>query len=118
MYYGEVKLRNNFDLTELLDPDSSLNYTRSTSTIYEPYMNNYLAAADSVRSSLYQSLCEYLAGSGAIISIGFEQQEIIVHRGMIRGLDANLGNPLYNFQNWEIILDDNNNNEQGEGEND
>ena len=37
---------------------------------------------------------------------------------MIRGLDANLGNPLYNFQNWEIILDDNNNNEQGEGEND
>ena len=118
MYYGEVKLRNNFDLTELLDPDSSLNYTRSTSTMYEPYMNNYLAAADSVRSSLYQSLCEYLAGSGAIISIGFEQQEIIVHRGMIRGLDANLGNPLYNFQNWEIILDDNNNNEQGEGEND
>ena len=118
MYYGEVKLRNNFDLTELLDPDSSLNYTRSTSTMYEPYMNNYLAAADSVRSSLYQSLCEYLAGSGAIISIGFEKQEIIVHRGMIRGLDANLGNPLYNFQNWEIILDDNNNNEQGEGEND
>ena len=71
-----------------------------------------------MRSSLYQSLCEYLAGSGAIISIGFEKQEIIVHRGMIRGLDANLGNPLYNFQNWEIILDDNNNNEQGEGEND
>ena len=116
MYYGEVKLRNNFDLTELLDPDSSLNYTRSTSTMYEPYMNNYLAAADGVRSSLYQSLCEYLAGSGAIISIGFEQQEIIVHRGMIRGLNANLGNPLYDFQNWEIILDDNN--QQGEGEND
>ena len=62
-------------------------------------------------------MCEYLACSGAIISIGFEQQEIIVHRGMIRGLNANLGNPLYDFQNWEIILDDDNN-QQGEGEND
>lgn len=27
MYYGEVKLRNNFDVTELLDPDSDLNYS-------------------------------------------------------------------------------------------
>lgn len=116
MYYGEVKLRNNFDLTELLDPDSELNFSRSTDTMYEGYINNYLGAADSQRMSLYQAMFEYVAGKGALISIGFEQQEIIVHRGMIRGLDANLGNPMYNFQNWEIIIDDNN--EQGEGEND
>lgn len=116
MYYGEVKLRNNFDLTELVDPESELNFSRSADTMYEGYINDYLAAPSSMRSSLYQTMLEHVLGRGLLISIGFEQQEIIVHRGMIRGLDANLGNPLYNFQNWEIILDDNT--QQGEEEND
>ena len=26
-------------------------------------------------------------------------------RGVIRGLNPNIGNPLYDFQNWEIMLD-------------
>lgn len=117
MYYGEVKLRNNFDLTELLDPDDDLNFSRSTDTMYEGYVNDYLSASDSTRMSLYQALCEHVIGRGALISIGFEHQEIIVHRGVVRGLDANLGNPLYNFQNWEIILDGDDTTE-GEGEND
>ena len=117
MYYGEVKLRNNFDLTELLDPEDDLNYSRSTDTMFQSYLENYLAASDATRSSMYQTFYDYVASRGLLISIGFEHQEIIVHRGMIRGLNANLGNPLYDFENWEIILDDDNT-VQGEGEND
>ena len=105
MYYGEVKLRNNFDLTELLDPDSDLNYSRSRDTGYVAMINNYLSCAPAQRSAVYQQLCEYINTNGALISIGFESQQLIVHRGVIRGLDPNIGNPLYNFQNWEIMLD-------------
>ena len=105
MYYGEVKLRNNFDLTELLDPDSELNYSRSRDTGYVSMINNYLSCAPAQRSAVYQQLCEYINTNGALISIGFESQQLIVHRGVIRGLDPNIGNPLYNFQNWEIMLD-------------
>lgn len=115
MYYGEVKLRNNFDLTELLDPDDELNYSRSSDTIFLGYLEDYLAASEATRSSMYQTFYEHVASRGLLISIGFEHQEIIVHRGMIRGLNANVGNPLYDFQNWEIILDEDNT-EQGEGE--
>ena len=39
-----------------------------------------------------------------IIPLGFEKQQIITHRGVIKGVDANAGNPLYGFQNWEIDL--------------
>jgi ABC-type transport system substrate-binding protein len=107
MYYGEVKLRNNFDLTELLDPDSSLNYTRSTDQSFETYINSYLGGYDDAdRKTLYASMFDYVASRGGLISIGFETQELIVHRGMIRGLDPNLGNPLYDFANWEIYLDE------------
>jgi ABC-type transport system substrate-binding protein len=107
MYYGEVKLRNNFDLTELLDPDSSLNYTRSTDQSFVTYINSYLGGYDDAdRKTLYASMFDYVASRGGLISIGFETQELIVHRGMIRGLDPNLGNPLYDFANWEIYLDE------------
>ena len=105
MYYGEVKLRNNFDLTELLDPDSSLNYSRSIDTGYVAMINNYLACSPSQRSAVYQQLCEYINTNGALISIGFEDQQLIVHRGVIRGLNPNLGNPFFDFQNWEIMLE-------------
>ncbi len=105
MFYGEVKLRNNFDLTELLDPDSSLNYSRSIDTGYVTLINNYLSSSSSQRMALYQQLCEYINANGALISIGFESQQLIVHRGVIRGLSPNIGNPFYDFQHWEIMLD-------------
>ena len=105
MYYGEVKLRNDFDLTELLDPDSSLNFSRSLDSGYVAMINNYLACAEGQRSAVYQQLCEAINSNGALIAIGFESQQLIVHRGVIRGLEPNIGNPLFNFQNWEIMLD-------------
>lgn len=120
MYYGEVKLRNNFDLTELLQvhddshddeegyrrPD--INYTGSTDAAAEQYVKSYLAAPDKAsRATAYYQLCEYLTGStGSLITIGFERQQIITHRGVVIGVDANAGNPLYNFQNWTILLGD------------
>lgn len=104
MYYGEVKLRNNFDITELLEEDNDLNFSRSKGNLAETYINNYLAASDMQRTAMFQTLCEYLATTGSLISIGFEKQQIIVHRGVIKGMEPNMGNPLYNFTNWEIDL--------------
>lgn len=104
MYYGEVKLRNNFDITELLDVDSELNFSRSRDTSYETLINEYLKTS-LTRAAAYQTLCEYITSTGALISIGFEKQQIIVHRGVIRGLETNIGNPLFNFANWDIKLE-------------
>ena len=105
MYYGEVKLRNNFDITELLDVDSELNFSRSRDTAFVQYINNYLASSESQRSAIFKQLCDYINNTGALISIGFESQQLIVHRGVIKGLDANMGNPFYGFENWEIMID-------------
>ena len=105
MFYGEVRLRNNFDVTELLDPDSDLNYSRSTDTAFINYINTYLASGDLQRAASYELLCDYIAGTGSLISIGFETHQTVSHRGVIKGLNPNFGNPLYDFQNWEIMLD-------------
>ena len=109
MYYAEVKLRNNFDITQLLQERtdnnhaSNINYTNSIGNGYETYLYNYLASGDSSRKTNYRSLCEYvLTNLAQFVVIGFEKQQLITHRQAIRGLDPNMGNPLYNFKNWTI----------------
>ena len=111
IYYGEVKLRNDFDLTELLqvrtedNEDTNINFTHSTDRTFENYISAYLSANDATRAQRYEELCQYLLDTGTLISIGFEKQEIFTHRGVVKGVDPNAGNPLYNFANWEIDLD-------------
>lgn len=111
MYYGEVKLRNNFDITELLEErtednrSSNVNYTRSKDETCMQLIKKYLAASDAGRAEAYYELCQYVSTQAIIIPIGFEKQQMITHRGVIRGMDPNIGNPLYNFENWIIEMD-------------
>ena len=110
MYYAEVKLRNDFDVTELLqvrnedNERTNINYTRSRDTNYETYINSYLAAGDAGRATAYYAFCYYLSNNATIIPLGFEKQQLITHRGVIKGVNPNAGNPLFDFQNWEIDL--------------
>ena len=113
MYYGEVKLRNNFDLTELLqvrtkdNEQRNMNYSRSRDTSILDRIKNYLRASEAARPIVYNDLCEYLTRtSGDVVSIGFEKQQLITHRGVVKGVAPNIGNPLYDFQHWTINLED------------
>lgn len=112
MYYGEVKLRANFDLTELLQvrPDlkegqttTNINYSGSTDEGYMTYIDNYLKSNDSERIYNYTMLADYITQNAMLITIGFEKQQIILHRGIIKGVDPNFGNPMFNFVNWEFM---------------
>ena len=126
LYYGEIKLRNNFDLTSLLevhdeedDPQededgnvdvthlqlmSNLNFSRNKDTLPMDYLRNYLSTGALEKKSAAKSLYEFLTSNGYLITIGFEQQQIISHRGAIKGMDANIGNPLWNFADWTINI--------------
>ena len=110
IFYGEVKLRNDFDLTELLqvrnknNESTNINYTRSNDRTFENYINAYLSATDGNRAQRYEELCRYLFDTGSLITVGFEKQEIFTHRGVVKGVDPNAGNPMFGFANWEIDL--------------
>lgn len=109
LYYGEVHLRNNFDLTELLqvrsedNESTNLNYSNSSDISYVQYINAYLAASPAERAMAYRTLAELVSLNAMLIPIGFEKQQIICHRGVVKGIDANYGNPLYNFVNWDFV---------------
>ena len=130
MYYGEMKLRNNFDLTELLQPrteDNELtnqNYSRSKDNTIVARIERYLASPDATRADEYYQLCDYIMNtSGSLIVIGFEKQQIITRRGVCKGINPNYGNPLYGFSTWQIVFDEANskpqtNTDKGEKNND
>ena len=111
MYYGEVKLRANFDLTELLQPRkesnemTNINFSRSTDATVVDRIERYLSASNAARPGAYYEFCQYLTKTSAsLITIGFEKQQIITRRGVCKGVEPNAGNPLYNFPNWTIDL--------------
>ena len=112
MYYGEVKLRGNFDMTELLQvrpklkegqTTTNLNYSGSTDEGYMTYIDSYLKSSESDRIYNYAMLADYITQNAMFITIGFEKQQIILHRGILKGVDPNYGNPLFDFVNWEFI---------------
>ena len=109
MYYAEVKLRNNFDITELIQERtdsnkySNVNYTHSTGNGYETLLYNYLTSSNTSRAANYSAFAEYVLTSDPyFVVIGFEKQQLITHRAAIRGVNPNAGNPLYDFTNWDI----------------
>jgi len=110
MYYAEVKLRNDFDITRLVavrnkdNETTNINYTGSTDVFYIEYLNHYLMASEADAAAKYLEFCKYLGDNAIIIPLGFEKQQIITHRGVIKGINANLGNPMYDFANWKIDL--------------
>ena len=113
MYYAEVKLRNNFDITELLQPRTkdneatNQNFSRSKDATIVARIERYLAAPEATRADEYYQLCDYIMNtSGSMVVIGFEKQQIITRRGVCRGIDANYGNPLFGFAHWEITFDE------------
>ena len=116
MYYAEVKLRNDFDITELLRPydrkndalvSTTINFTNSVDKGYESYMYNYLASGEQSRKQTYQQLAEYVLTTMAqFVVIGFEKQQLITHRGAVRGVDPNYGNPLFGFTDWQITFNE------------
>ena len=73
---------------------TNLNYSNSTDTSYEQYIKAYLAATDMERAAAYQQLEELVGLNAMLIPIGFEKQQIICHRGVVKGIDANIGNTL------------------------
>ena len=109
LYYGEIRLRSNFDLTELMtvrtkdNENSNLNYSNSTDISYLEAINRYLSAGTEQQAAAYRNLAELVSLNAMLIPIGFEKQQIICHRGVVKGINANFGNPLFDFVKWEFV---------------
>ena len=104
MYYAEVKLGADFDLSPLLTENGSLNYGKIADENYAAYIDAFLAATDLDRSSKCAELLRYIVSTAPIVPVCFERHEVITHRNVITGIEVTANNIFYNIPEWKITF--------------
>lgn len=102
MYYASVKLTCDFDLTGLITKNGSLNYGKFDDAGYETCIEEYLAAADEDRQYYAEFMYKYIVETAPIVTVGFENRQVITHRGVATEIVPNQDNIFSNIQNWTI----------------
>ena len=104
LYYAEVRLNPDFDLSMLFKPDGKLNYGKVNDETLMELIGSYLGAKSDGRKDACANMCAQIINSGYIVPLCFEKHQMITHRGVIEGIKACENNPLMNVQNWKVTF--------------
>lgn len=105
MYFGEVMLTADFNLSALLTADGSLNYGGVEDAGYAARIVAFLAADEAKRAAACSDMCQYIVANAPIIPIVFENREVVSHRGVISGVTLSPYNLFHNISEWTIQTD-------------
>ena len=105
MYYAETKLTPDFSLRELIGTGGSLNYGKISDSAMDTYINDYMAAGEDGRKKAADLMFKYLSDTAPIVTICFEKQQVITHRGVISGMKPTQFNIFYGLEEWETSMD-------------
>lgn len=106
MFYGEVKLPADFNLTDLMTTNGVKNFFGINDPNYYEYIHAFLSAqTDEERHQTCDYLCQYIADGAVIVPICFEKQQVLTHRDVVSGIEATQYNVFYNLKNWTINTD-------------
>ncbi len=103
MYYAEVKLTADFDLSALL-AGGALNFGGIKDGAYGLLMDAYLAADDNSRKAAAQALYSDIAKTAPIVPVVFRRQGVVAKRGVVSGAEPSQSNVFYNIEKWKITL--------------
>jgi len=104
MFLGEIQLGADFDLTPLLLP-GPLNFGGTASTIYEPFLSDFLASAtdDELRWSA-QRLITMVTENAPFAPILFKRHAVYSPIGAISGANPSQTNVFFNITDWNVNL--------------
>jgi peptide/nickel transport system substrate-binding protein len=105
MYYGDVSLPADYDLTELLSSSGSLDYGNVGNSSYISYIHNYLASPDDdAEKAAAKELCGYIYQNAPIIPVLYRQYAVHSNRNIVMGLNPTQSSLFYGFTDWKINL--------------
>ena len=115
MYYGEVRMNPDWDLSYLFKPytvyrdpekiQKGMNYANCFDEQYVNTYAAYLAAAEDNRVAAFAEVSRLITENGAIAPICFERQELLTHRGVISGISCTQFDIYNRFYEWTINLE-------------
>lgn len=104
LYYGEVMLTADFDLTQLLTYGGSANYgvydSRLQSLIYD-----FNSSGSDTKQDAAAQLYSYIAENLPVISLMFEIETIYTHRETVSGMNPAIHNIFSGIAGWSIDVE-------------
>lgn len=103
LYYGEVRLTANWDLTELLGAWQPLNYGGWNDERTGELLAAYAAAED--RGAAMEALCAYLQEQAPILPLCFKSTSVLVQSEVVEGLTPTVAEAFHNLTECVIHLE-------------
>ena len=102
LYYGEVRLTADWDITSLIGTGGSLNYGGYTNTVTDGLLQSFAASGD--RAYAARQLCAHLLTTAPIAPICFQQDILLTHDGVVSGMTPTVTSIFSGLENWAIQL--------------
>ena len=102
LYYGEVKLSADWDLTSLLAAGGTLNYGGWANSTTDNLLATFAASEDRISSA--RTLCLHLQQSAPILPLCFKSTSVLMQTDVLKGLYPTMAEPFYNLTDCTIHL--------------
>lgn len=102
LYYGEVRLTADWDLTDLVGTDGLLNYGKFSDPSLDALIQDFAAASDREGAAL--RLYRRFAEQTPIAPICFQNSTVLTHTNVVEALTCVPSSTFYNPESWEIHL--------------
>lgn len=105
MYYGDVFLPADFDLSVLLAPGAPLDYGHAGSDLYRSRISAFLGAStDEAEQTAAQQLCEAVDQNAPIIPVVYREFSVHTNRNVVTGMKPTQSSIFYGLTSWKINL--------------
>lgn len=105
LYYGEVRLTADWDLSSLLASGGDLNYGGWADARTDELLAACRAASD--RAAAMENLCTYLRQQAPILPVCFKSASVLAQDGVLEGLTPTAAEPFYHLTGCSIHLREN-----------
>ena len=101
LYYGEVRLTADWNISQLVGTGGTLNYGGWSNEVTDGLLANFNARdLDSDRLALYRHLQEQVP----VIPVCFKTTSLLTHSGTVENAQPTASNLFQNFPEWEIYV--------------
>lgn len=102
LYYGEVRLSADWDLSALLGTGGALNYGGWADPQTDTYLAAYAAAND--RAAAMEDLCAHLQAQNPILPLCFKRTSVLMQSSVVEHLQSTAAEPFYGLPDCTIHL--------------
>lgn len=103
MYYGDVYLPADYDLSALLSPGGSIDYGNVGNAEYSTRIHRFLSSSDTQsETAAAQQLCTYINEKAPIIPVLYRQYAVHTNRSVVSGINPTQSSLFFGLTGWQI----------------